>query len=555
MTSESSHLRTALFIDFDNIFLGLRDRAEEDAEVFATQPGRWLAWLERELERLDVAGGGEAGRQRRILVRRCYLNPRAFNRYRPFFIRSAFEVVDCPPLTSQGKTSADITMALDVMDALNFSTRFDEFIIFSGDADFTPVLLRLRKHDRETAVLAVGPSSAAYEAAADRVVSTDRFLEEGIGSLAPHRPIRELDDVSEDLLAQIAQRLEELVAMTGGLSAAHLPEIYKEFAEFTSTSNWLGFWSLRAMTEAIVAHADELVLVEDEPWWLARRGMLEPDDGDEGPEAAQAAEASSGRPAGRPDSPVSRFVRDTLTESDEPLLLATLAQLLVEEFGEDVRAHNWQGHGSFKSFLEMLRLDGLTLSDVMPGFIYDPRRHELPDAERRDAVAEDHPELVDLVREISDLTDMPYLSPEQYAVLAQEIAREITAAGFALTRTSKAVRDRMSERGVPIARSQVSFVLKGLLYSGYSFEEGAVEEPREIAEALYRNVLILAERAERVLDDAEQELLEDWIVGGIDDLEALEASGQGASLRIPEDAAGDETEGNDPWPGSRVASG
>jgi hypothetical protein len=502
-------------------------------------------------------------------VRRCYLNPRAFNRYRPFFIRSAFEVIDCPPLTSQGKTSADITMALDVMDALNFPTRFDEFIIFSGDADFTPVLLRLRKHDRETAVLAVGPSSAAYEAAADRVVPTDRFLEEGIGSLTPHRPMmRESEEVSDDLLERIGGRLENLVAMTGGLSAAHLPEIYKEFPEFTSTSNWLGFWSLRAMTEAVVAHADELVLVEDEPWWLARQGMLGPDgEGgeDRAPDSPRADDESPvrGRPAGRPDSPVSQFVRETLTEADEPLLLATLAQLLVEEFGEDVRAHNWQGHGSFKSFLEMLRLDGLALSDIMPGFIYDPRRHELPEAERRDAVAEDHPELVDLVTEISDLTDMPYLSPEQYAVLSQEIAREITEDGFALTRTSKAVRDRMADRGVPIARAQVSFVLKGLLYSGYSFEEGAVEEPREIAEALFRNALILAERAERILDDAEQELLEDWIVGGIADLEALEASGQGtASLRV---AAGPIGEGEDdddgeaaaenPWPGSQAASG
>jgi uncharacterized LabA/DUF88 family protein len=53
-------------------------------------------------------------------------------------------VVDCPPLTQRGKTSADVYMVMDVLDALEHKTEFDEFIILSSDADFTPVLLRLR---------------------------------------------------------------------------------------------------------------------------------------------------------------------------------------------------------------------------------------------------------------------------------------------------------------------------------------------------------------------------------------------------------------------------
>ncbi|HEV3076304.1 MAG TPA: NYN domain-containing protein, partial [Thermoanaerobaculia bacterium] len=181
--SHPGHVRSALFVDFDNIYLGLQNEDPRAAEQFATHPGRWLRWLQQELPDDSRTG-------RKILSRRCYLNPSQFARFRPYFIRSAFEVVDCPPLTRGGKTSADIQMVMDIMDALGHVTRFEEFIILSGDADFTPVLLRLSRHDRRSVVLAAGPASAAYKAACDLLIDQDTFLEEaiGIGEGSPVRP-------------------------------------------------------------------------------------------------------------------------------------------------------------------------------------------------------------------------------------------------------------------------------------------------------------------------------------------------------------------------------
>ena len=176
---DERHLRTALFVDFDNIYLRLQHEDPRAAEQFATHPSRWLAWLRDGLPSGDALPG--ASQRRKILFRRCYLNPSQFGRFRPDFSRAAFEVVDCPPLTSGGKTSADIHMVMDILDTLNHATHFDEFIILSGDADFTPVLLRLSKHDRRSAVLAIGPASAAYKAACDHLIDEDTFLEEAIG--------------------------------------------------------------------------------------------------------------------------------------------------------------------------------------------------------------------------------------------------------------------------------------------------------------------------------------------------------------------------------------
>ena len=71
---------------------------------------------------------------------------------RHHFLRAGFEVIDCPPLTAQLKNSSDIRMVMDVRDILTHDTYFDEFIILSGDADFTPVLHRLRAHARRTVI-------------------------------------------------------------------------------------------------------------------------------------------------------------------------------------------------------------------------------------------------------------------------------------------------------------------------------------------------------------------------------------------------------------------
>ena len=176
-------LRSALFVDLDNILIGLRkldaaaaETAGKDpsaAEAFGKDPSRWVDWLTR--------GEDQGGHPRRFLVKYVYLNPATFGPYRAFFTRSGFRVIDCPSLTAQGKNSADIFMVIDILDALDGPERYDEFVIASGDADFTPVLHRLRSRDRRTTVLTAGLSSAAYRAVCDQVVQADQLVAVSLG--------------------------------------------------------------------------------------------------------------------------------------------------------------------------------------------------------------------------------------------------------------------------------------------------------------------------------------------------------------------------------------
>lgn len=163
-------LRCALFVDFDNVYIGLQRLDPAAAEAFATHPGHWLSGLESGTD-------DEGDFTRRFLVRACYLNPSVFSQFRPNFTRAGFSVVDCPSLTQQGKSSADINLVLDAVDALAAPTHYDEFLVVSADADFTPLAHRFRAADRRVTIITASPAASAYRAVADTVITADALTE------------------------------------------------------------------------------------------------------------------------------------------------------------------------------------------------------------------------------------------------------------------------------------------------------------------------------------------------------------------------------------------
>ncbi|HEX2072742.1 MAG TPA: NYN domain-containing protein [Geodermatophilus sp.] len=178
MASGGGYRRAALLVDFDNIYSSLRSVDPAAARIFATDPMRWSAWLE---ERLGPVGPDADETTSRVLLHRtCYLNPSTWGTFRAYFTRAGFRVVDCPSLTQQGKNSADIHMVIDALDLLAHPTRYDEFIVLSLDADFTPLFQRLRSFDRRVIMLGSGPSAAALRNTCDYVVPDEVFISEAL---------------------------------------------------------------------------------------------------------------------------------------------------------------------------------------------------------------------------------------------------------------------------------------------------------------------------------------------------------------------------------------
>ncbi len=525
-------VHAALFVDFDNIYISLAQQDSHVANQFATSPDKWLSWLEQEM---PITGLGSEAGQRRILIRRCYLNPQAFASFRPYFIRSAFEVIDCPPLTARGKTSTDIHMVMDILDALTHTTHFGEFIILSGDADFTPVLLRLRKHGRSSAVLSVGYVSPAYKASCDYLISQDTFIRDALGISYQEEDLgiqvqdQEINRASEVLLNKMAARLYEVAVLPDGIEASELPGVYKDFAEFKQSNHWLGFYTLRRLTEAVVSQRKDLAIIEDDPWRVARV-----DDAGQPSLIAVStqAERSASTETIQQDirEAISEWIKGTVTASQSAVPMASLAQAVNQRFGKYVSNTDWLGAGTFKSLLNQLDLGNLKIASIIPGYVYDPARHEPPGAastddqdhyarslstQPLDSFSLKYPDLAPLARKLHQLTDTPYLMPEHYALLLRELAREINERGYQLTRTSKTVRDRCVEKGAPIARSHINFVLTGIAYTGYRFGQEPPESAGRLGEALVQNAINLCRTAQLDLCNDELSQIRDWIMGAL----------------------------------------
>ena len=215
---------SAIFVDYDNIYLSLKRKNEEAARRFAKDAPLWLKAIETGAL-ITPTNAPPDGERRRLVMNRCYGNPvprrsttdnstdmNSFPFVRHHFLRSGFEIVDCPPLTAQLKNSSDIRMVMDVRDYLTHATYFDEFVILSGDADFTPVLHRLRAHARRTVIFANDYTAAPYTAISDgEVRETDliKFLLENrsssqeLGELAATQDLALVESARREILADV----------------------------------------------------------------------------------------------------------------------------------------------------------------------------------------------------------------------------------------------------------------------------------------------------------------------------------------------------------------
>jgi NYN domain len=164
---------SALFIDYDNV----RSELERyDPAVAARFSNKTLIWLEALEKSMPLPAGVEAD-GRRIVSRRCYASPQRINNHRRNFTQTGFEVIDCPPLTTHLKNSADIYIVMDIVDYLQRYPHIEEFIILSADADFVPVLNRLRKELKKSVIFTSYNTTAAYRNCSDRTIEVDFFAE------------------------------------------------------------------------------------------------------------------------------------------------------------------------------------------------------------------------------------------------------------------------------------------------------------------------------------------------------------------------------------------
>jgi uncharacterized protein (TIGR00288 family) len=130
----------ALFCDFENIALGVRDAAIG------------LFNINKVTERLLLKGD--------IVVKKAYCD---WNRYKDFkapMHEASFELIEIPHVRQSGKNSADIRMVVDALDLCYTKAHVDTFVIISGDSDFSPLVSKLRENNKMVIGVGVKNSTA-----------------------------------------------------------------------------------------------------------------------------------------------------------------------------------------------------------------------------------------------------------------------------------------------------------------------------------------------------------------------------------------------------------
>lgn len=500
-------MKSALFVDFDNIYSGLRRLDQLIADRFALQPLGWIRWL---AESLPAPPHSPIDGKRRLLVRRCYLNPQVYQRFRPAFNRAGFEIVDCPAMTREGKTSTDIHMVLDIVDLLQHEAHYDEFIVLSADADFTPVLRKLRRWDRRTTVLAIGFPSAAYQASADLLIDQDDFIRAALGFDEPDEAPPPVP--SATLPSDAAGRLASFIAIVvreSGRPVA-LPWLASRAPREVpglDPATWGGHGSFRALVDSLRLEPLQVNWEFGVVLDPVRHALPERAAGSTKPVADDVSAQEV----------IAQLVRDEVGRASRPVPCARLAQLITDQHG--AIAADWGGKGSFRKFLDALSLKPLRIDwAIGGGQVVDPRRMYDGDpastATRRDPSDADD-ELLPLLGQVRAAIGMPVLSPDELQFVLGSLADDLALQPFHLTETGKRVRDRCRDAGHAVSRDDVSFVLKGILHGGHSFGNGA-DDVHTLGRTFVDSVLELCRREQLILDDTQVARLNSLLTRTVD---------------------------------------
>ena len=145
MANQPEITNMALFCDFENVALGVRDAKYAQFDI------------KKVLERLLLKGS--------IVVKKAYCDWDRYKEFKATMHEAAFELIEIPHVRQSGKNSADIRMVVDALDLCYTKSHVDTFVIISGDSDFSPLVSKLRENNKYVIGIGVKDSTSDLLAA------------------------------------------------------------------------------------------------------------------------------------------------------------------------------------------------------------------------------------------------------------------------------------------------------------------------------------------------------------------------------------------------------
>ena len=166
MTHPSETKNMALFCDFENIALGVRDANYAQFDI------------SKVLERLLLKGN--------IVVKKAYCDWGRYKEFKATMHEASFELIEIPHVRQSGKNSADIRMVVDALDLCYTKSHVDTFVIISGDSDFSPLVSKLRENNKT--VIGIGVKNSTSDLL---IANCDEFIyyDDLVRRQAPRPPV------------------------------------------------------------------------------------------------------------------------------------------------------------------------------------------------------------------------------------------------------------------------------------------------------------------------------------------------------------------------------
>jgi uncharacterized protein (TIGR00288 family) len=211
MAAQPEITNMALFCDFENVALGVRDAKYAQFDI------------KKVLERLLLKGS--------IVVKKAYCDWDRYKEFKATMHEAAFELIEIPHVRQSGKNSADIRMVVDALDLCYTKAHVDTFVIISGDSDFSPLVSKLRENNKYVIGIGVKDSTSDLLSANcdefifyDDLVRAQEAKKKQASKKAPTKPAagaaksaeaKGEDDKRQEALDFIVETVEALIAERG----------------------------------------------------------------------------------------------------------------------------------------------------------------------------------------------------------------------------------------------------------------------------------------------------------------------------------------------------
>ncbi len=212
MAGQPEITNMAMFCDFENIALGVRDAKYAQFDI------------KKVLERLLLKGS--------IVVKKAYCDWDRYKEFKATMHEAAFELIEIPHVRQSGKNSADIRMVVDALDLCYTKAHVDTFVIISGDSDFSPLVSKLRENNKYVIGIGVKDSTSdLLSANCDEFIFYDDLVREQeaqkkraekkspakapAGGTKKKSVLKTEDDKRQEALDFIVETIEALIAERG----------------------------------------------------------------------------------------------------------------------------------------------------------------------------------------------------------------------------------------------------------------------------------------------------------------------------------------------------